>query len=93
MELTEQGRYAIKNGSVKIRVRRSGMLQQLTFKIRKATVANMTYTELYTDRLVDTSECLRIATEIGLPVHSANASAFPRGTAASDFQNIANLKA
>ncbi len=86
MKLSEKAKFAIANGSVKIRVKRSGMLQQMTFTIHKATSSNITYTELYTERLIDTSELLRIAEEFGLPVHAQNGSAFPKGTSASDFQ-------
>ena len=86
MKLSEKARLAIEKGSLKIRVKRSGMFQQLTFTVRKATTSNITYTELYTERLVDTSELLRIAQEMCLPVHAQNGLAFPKGTSASDFQ-------
>ncbi len=89
LELSEQARQAIRSGSIKIRVMRSGMLQQLTFTVRKTAIGNITYTELYTERMVDTSELLRVATDIGLPISAANAHAFPKGKGASDFQDIA----
>lgn len=88
LKLSEKARFAIDNGSIKIRVKRSGMLQQMTFTIRKSTTSNITYTELYTERLIDTSELLRIAEEIGLPVRAQNGFAFPKGTSASDFQDL-----
>ncbi len=88
MKLSEMAREAVNRGSIKIRVKRSGMFQQLTFTVRKATSSNITYTELYTERQVDMSELLRIAEEMKLPVHAQNGIAFPKGTGASDFQKL-----
>ncbi len=76
----------IKNGSVKIRVVRSGMFQQLTFSVKRAKHGNITYVELYTDRMVDLSELTRISNDIGLPVEAQNGKAFPRGKSVQDFQ-------
>ncbi len=78
----------IRRGSVKIRVTRSGMFQQLTFTVRKTRLGNIEYTELYTERQIDMSELVRIARETGLPVRAQNAEAFPEGTSAPDFQNL-----
>ncbi len=64
------------------------MFQQLTFKVRRVHLGNITYAELHTDRMIDISELNRIAAEIGLPVESQNGKAFPKGTSASDFQNL-----
>ena len=85
MQISEVARDIVRRGSIKIRVKRSGMLQQLTFKIKEATAGNIKYYELYTDRLVDTSELVRVAEEIGLPVEAPNGKAFPKGSGASDF--------
>ncbi|MGC8587165.1 MAG: hypothetical protein ACP5K9_02660 [Candidatus Micrarchaeia archaeon] len=86
--LTREAEYALKNGSIKIRVKRSGMYQQITFKVRKVSEANISFTELFTERQIDTSELLRVAGEIGLPVEAPNGRAFPKGTKASDFSAI-----
>jgi hypothetical protein len=85
--LSETGKSALRNGSVKIRVRRSGMMQLMTFTVRRVTVGNITYTELYSNRQIDMSELLRVAGEVGLPVEAENAKAFPDGTSMADFQN------
>ena len=85
MQISEIARDIVRRGSIKIRVRRSGMLQQLTFKIKEATAGNIKYYELYTDRIVDTPELIRIAEQIGLPVEAPNGKAFPKGSSASDF--------
>lgn len=64
------------------------MFQQITFRVRKVALGNVTYTELYTERMIDVSELTRISNEIGLPAESQNGKAFPKGTSASDFQNL-----
>ena len=88
MELSANARSILKNGSVKIRVVRSGMFQQMTFVIKRVTLGNVTYAELYVDRMIDISELTRIASEIGLPAESQNGKAFPKGTTAADFQGL-----
>ncbi len=87
-ELTSTARNAIRLGSLKIRVVRSGMFQQLTFQVKKKALGDVEYTELFTDRQIDVSELKRIANEIKLPVEAPNATAFPDGTQAKDFQII-----
>ena len=91
MELTTQAKQAIENGSIKIRVKRSGMYQQLTFHIKKADLGNTSFVELFTDRIVDTSELLRVANEVGLPVEAPNNHAFPNGTSAKDFSYLISM--
>lgn len=88
VEISNAAMEIIRSGNVKIRVKRSGMFQQLTFKVRKVKVGNIEYTELYTDRMLDMSEIVRVAKETGLPVQAQNGRAFPEGTSASDFQGL-----
>ncbi len=88
MELSEKAKDAINKGSLKIRVSRSGIFQQLTFSIKRVTMGNISYVELSTDRIVDISEISKIADEIGLPVQSKNGTAFPKGTSATDFAGL-----
>ncbi|MEM0086722.1 MAG: hypothetical protein QW774_00410 [Candidatus Micrarchaeaceae archaeon] len=88
MLLSKEAEYALKNRSIKIRVKRSGIFQQITFNVRRVNEANIVFTELFTERIIDTSELLRVAKEIGLPVEAPNGRAFPPGTSASDFVAI-----
>lgn len=88
MELSARAKGVIKNGSVKIRVTRNGMFQQLTFAVKRARTGNIEYTELFTERMIDTAEINRIAKEFGMPVEAQNGKAFPEGTTASDFQAL-----
>lgn len=88
MELSQSARSALSSGSVKIRLRRDGMFQQLTFVIKKVKMGNFEYSELFTDRIIEVSELSRIANEIGLPVEAKNGRAFPEGTSTRDFQGL-----
>jgi hypothetical protein len=88
LQLSEATKAIIKNGSVKVRVVRSGMYQQMTFTVRRAKLGNLTYVELFIDRQVDLSELKRVAAETGLPVAAQNGTAFPTGTSATDFQEL-----
>jgi hypothetical protein len=78
----------IKKGSIKIRVVRSGMFQQMTFEVKRVTLGNIEYAELFTERMIDMSELKRIALETGLPVEAQNGRIFPPGKVASDFQGL-----
>ncbi len=93
MELSDRTKSILQQGSIKIRVSRSGMLQQLTFTVRRTTEGNITYTELFTARIVDVFELLKVANEAGLPVSAPNGHAFPTGTSAMDFSKPEYLPA
>ncbi len=77
----------IKRGSVKLRILRSGMYQQITFDVKEVKSGNVFYNELFTNRMIDVSELTRVANEVGLPVAAQNAIAFPEGTTMQDFIN------
>ncbi|MDE1850551.1 MAG: hypothetical protein KGH54_02025 [Candidatus Micrarchaeota archaeon] len=91
MELTINARQAILHGSIKIRVKRSGMYQQLTFSVKKAQIGNVSFVELFTDRIVDTSELLRVSEELRLPIEAPNGKVFPKGTSAQDFSELCSM--
>ncbi len=88
MNLSNEAQSILKRGEVKLRVVRSGMFQQMTFKVKRVTHGNITYVELHTERQIDLSELSRIANEVGLPAESQNGRAFPKGTSAENFQNL-----
>ena len=88
MELSIKALDILKQGSIKLRVNRSGMFQQITFRVKKAKLGNIEYTELSTDRIIELAELAKISQEIGLPVEAPNGRAFPKGTSASDFCTI-----
>ncbi|MGC8688363.1 MAG: hypothetical protein ACP5RQ_03125 [Candidatus Micrarchaeia archaeon] len=85
MEMNEKIQKIIKDGKIKIRVKRSGMYQQQTFSIKYINIGNEKYVELFLDKALDAKEIQRVADEIGLPVESSDNKAFPKGKGAVDF--------
>lgn len=84
--LGDSARKIISDGSVRLRVRRSGMLQFQVFRIRKVPAGKGDYfVELFLDRVIDMSELQRVANDTGLPVEAENGRAFPDGKGAKDF--------
>ena len=75
----------LKSGSVRIRVHRTGMFQVLTFTVKRVQIGQDTFSELYTQKILDRSELERVANETGLPVEAQNGRAFPDGKSAKDF--------
>ena len=87
--LSENAKQIISQGSVKIRVVRSGMHQNMTFTVRRVQAGKDDYfVELFLDRVLEMSELKRVAEEAGLPVEAENGRAFPEGTGAKDFLNL-----
>ncbi len=78
----------LKEGELKLKVKRAGMLQFITFHIKKIPTGNFEYPELYSERVIDISELIRIANEVGLPVEAHGVRAFPDGKGAKDFINL-----
>jgi hypothetical protein len=85
VELSQRAKEIIGRGSIKIRVMRSGMLQQMTFVVKRIPHGNIQYVALTTERQIDMTELSRVAEEIGLPVEAPNGKAFPKGTSSVDF--------
>ncbi|MDE1856777.1 MAG: hypothetical protein KGH98_01695 [Candidatus Micrarchaeota archaeon] len=89
MELSERSKRIIRDGSIKLRVTRSGMIQQITFKVRRVPLGTgATTLELYFDRVIDAHELQRLADETGLPVHADKIAAYPAGTSAKDYISL-----
>jgi hypothetical protein len=86
--LDEKAMKIIKDGSIRIKVRRTGMYQYLVFKIKKIPIGKDYYVELFVDRVLDMVELQRVASETMLPVEAENGKAFPEGKGAKDFLNI-----
>ena len=85
MKLSDRAQEIIRRGSIKLRVTRSGMMQQITFTVKKTRIGNIEYTELFTDRIIELAELAKISEEAGLPVEAPNGKAFPKGASAADF--------
>jgi len=88
LKLSEKAKEVLRQGSIKLRVNRSGMFQQMTFRTKIAKLGDISYHELFTDRLIELTELAKIAEEFGLPVEAPNGRAFPKGTSAADFRAV-----
>jgi hypothetical protein len=83
--MNPRGEEALRQGSVKIKVTRGGIGQQITFRVRRKAAAGIIYFELFTDRVIALTELEKIAEDFGLPAEAPNGEAFPAGTGRSDF--------
>lgn len=86
MKLSEKAQSIVKQGSIKLRVSRSGIFQQITFRTKSTSIGNIKFIELYTERTIELTELAKIAEESELPVEAPNGRAFPKGKGATDFQ-------
>ena len=77
-----------KDGSVKVRVKRSGMYQVITLRFKHIPMGKDYYVELFFDRVLEMPELKRVANEMMLPVEAENGRAFPEGKGAGDFLNL-----
>lgn len=75
----------IEAGSCRIRVKRQGLWQQITFEVRWVESAIGDYPVLHTDREIDLSEIIRVANEFGFAVEAKNGSVLPEGKSAKDL--------
>ncbi|MCL4372330.1 hypothetical protein M1373_03365 [Candidatus Marsarchaeota archaeon] len=83
--LSSKAAMVISKGSVKIRVKRAGMLQMITFSVKRVEIGGAKFVELYSSRHIELDELARIANDVGLPVEAEDKRAFPKGTGAKDF--------
>jgi hypothetical protein len=81
----ERAMRIIRDGSVRLKVWRTGMLQFQIFKVRRVRIGQQEFVELFLDRLLDRSEIQKVANEIGLPVEAENGRAMPEGKGEKDF--------
>ncbi len=86
--LTDYAKTILLAGSIKFRVKRAGMFQLITFNVKRIKMGNIEFPELYTSKLIDLVEIIRLANHTGLPVESANTRSFPDGMGAIDFSSF-----
>lgn len=75
----------IRKGSVEIDVTRQGSRQKIEFKVEKEETPVGKVPYLVTERIVDLSELLRVASEYDLPIKAPNGKFFPPGKKATDY--------
>ena len=83
----------LKQGSAELRIHRKGMFQRILFTIKKVHEPYGDYPMLFTDRIVDLKEAVRIAEELQVPVEIPHSKIYPRGKAGSDFVHLLKEKA
>ncbi len=83
--IPESAQRILKEGKIRIKVRRAGMLQFQVFNVKRLKIGGKEFAELFLDRVIDLSELVRLANELGLPVEAENGRAFPEGKGAKDF--------
>ena len=88
MAIDDKAAEILRQGYARIKVKRAGMLQFQVFKVKRVELGGDAFVELFLDRLLDMSELLRVANEIGLPVESENRRVFPEGKGAKDFVGL-----
>jgi hypothetical protein len=81
----EKAMRIIRDGSVKIRVWRTGMLQLQTFRVKRVKIGQQEFVELFLPKLLDRSELQKVANEVGLPIEAENGRAMPEGKGEKDF--------
>jgi len=83
--IDERAKKIIQDGSIRMKVWRTGMLQFQIFKVKRVKIGQQEFVELFLDRLLDRSELQKVANEIGLPVEAENGRAMPEGKGEKDF--------
>ncbi len=82
----EKAKEVIKQGAIKAKVKRGGMLQFQEFKVKRINIGkDATFLELWLDNVIDLSELSRLSNEYGLPFEAHNGRVFPDGLGAKDF--------
>ena len=87
MDKNERKRILIR-GKTEIRVLRSGMWQRIVFTVKKIETPAGPYPILFTDRMIDFKELIRVAQEYDLPVQAPNGTAFPKGKSPADYRGL-----
>ena len=75
----------LKNGSIEVHVKISGIRQRHTLKVEREKTAFGMVPYLVCDKSIPTNELLRLAQELQLPIKCKGMKVFPKGKAAKDF--------
>jgi len=89
MEKGEPSRDQIlKAGKAELRVHRKGMFQRIIFTVKIITEPYGKYPVLFTDRVIDLSEAVRLAEELQIPIEIPTGKVFPKGKSGKDFVGL-----
>jgi len=78
----------LKAGKGEYRVHRKGMFQRIIFTVKIIKEPYGEYPVLFTDRVIDIKEAVRLSEELQIPVFTPNGNAFPKGKSGKDFVNL-----
>lgn len=78
----------LKDGKVMVRVKHSGMMQNLEFIVAREKTGFGEIPFLKIERPVDASELMRVADEVQLPIISLSGKVFPKGKGMRDFVGL-----
>lgn len=78
----------LRNGKGEYRVHRKGMFQRIIFTVKIIKEPYGEYPVLFTDRIIDMKEAIRLAEELQIPVFTPNGNAFPKGKSGKDFTEL-----
>lgn len=79
----------LKNGKGEYRVHRKGMFQRIIFTVKLIKEPYGEYPVLFTDRIIDLKEAVRLSEELQIPVFTPNGNVFPKGKSGKDFVLLA----
>ncbi len=88
MAVDERAKGIIKEGSIQVRVKRTGMYQLITLRVKRVQLGQEKFAELYFQRVIDRTELQRLANELKLPIEAENGRALPEGTSPKDFAGL-----
>lgn len=78
----------LRNGKAEYRVHRKGMFQRIIFTVKIIKEPYGEYPVLFTDRIIDINEAVRLAEELKIPIFTPNGNVFPKGKSGKDFVQL-----
>ena len=78
----------LRAGKVDLRARHAGIYQFREFTVKRVPSPVGAFPVLFLDKLIDASECVRLAEETQLPIQTRNGLFFPKGKASKDFAGL-----
>ncbi|MEM3408122.1 MAG: hypothetical protein QXF07_00790 [Candidatus Micrarchaeia archaeon] len=78
----------LRNGKGEYRVHRKGMFQRIIFTVKIIKEPYGEYPVLFTDRIIDMKEAVRLAEELQIAVFTPNGNVFPKGKSGKDLTEL-----
>ncbi|MCS7109385.1 MAG: hypothetical protein NZ903_01145 [Candidatus Micrarchaeota archaeon] len=92
MEKGEPGlEEVLRKGKGEYRVHRKGMYQRIIFTVKIIKEPYGEYPVLFTDRVIDIKEAVRLSEELNIPIFTPGGNIFPKGKKGEDFVHLMKL--